>query len=82
MDAILNKKCFGFRLHSCKTIFGNEKKITEFGVKECSTGSSFGWRSFGKFEKTRKIYTFTSEYVKDLVRKPVKVGRVADLTKN
>ena len=53
------------------------QKMSGFGVKDCLTEVSLGWKCFGKYNKDRKFYTFNNKYVKDLIRKSLKRGRVA-----
>ena len=56
--------------HSMET-----QKMTGFGIKDCLTEASLGWKCFGKYNKDREFYTFNSKYVRDFICKPIKGGR-------
>ena len=55
------------------------QKMTGFGIKDCLTEASLGWKCFGKYNKDREFYTFNDKYVRDFIRKSIKGGRVAAL---
>ena len=50
--------------------------MSGFGIKDCLTEASLGWKCFGKYNKDREFYTFNDEYVRDFIRKSIKGGRV------
>ena len=52
------------------------QKMTGFGIKDCLTEASLGWKCFGTYNKDREFYTFIDKYVRDFIRKSIKVGRV------
>ena len=51
------------------------QKMTGFGIKDCLTEASLGWKCFGTYNKDREFYTFNDKYVRDFIRKSVKGGR-------
>ena len=53
------------------------QKMTGFGIKDCLTEASLGWKCFGTYNKNREFYTFNNKYVRDFIRKSIKGGRVA-----
>ena len=55
------------------------QKMTGFGIKDCLTEASLGWKCFGKYNKDREIYTFNNKYVRDFICKSIKGGRVGVL---
>ena len=57
------------------------QKMTGFGIKDCLTEASLGWKCFGTYNKDRKFYTFNDKYVRDFIRKSIKGGRVAALNR-
>ena len=52
------------------------QKMTGFGIKDCLTEASLGWKCFGTYNKNREFYTFNDKYVRDFIRKSIKGGRV------
>ena len=40
------------------------QNMIEFGITDCLTEASLGWKSFGKKIKNREIYTFNERYVR------------------
>ena len=52
------------------------QKMTGFGIKDCLTEASLGWKCFGTYNKNREFYTFNNKYVRDFIRKSIKGGRV------
>ena len=57
------------------------QKMTGFGIKDCLTEASLGWKCFGTYNKDREFYTFNAKYVRDFIRKSIKGGRVAAFTR-
>ena len=53
------------------------QKMSGFGIKDCLTEASLGWKCFGKYNKDRELYIFNDKYVHDFIRKSIKGGRVA-----
>ena len=52
------------------------QKMSGFGIKDCLTEASLGWKCFGTYNKDREFYTFNNKYVSDFIRKSIKRGRV------
>ena len=52
------------------------QKMSCFGIKDCLTEASLGWKCVGKYNKDREFYTFNNKYVRDFIRKSIKGGRV------
>ena len=52
------------------------QKMTGFGIKDCLTEASLGWKCFGTYNKDGEFYTFNNKYVRDFIRKSIKGGRV------
>ena len=52
------------------------QKMSGFGIKDCLTEASLGWKCFGTYNKDREFYTFNDKYVRDFIRKTIKGGRV------
>ena len=42
-----------------------------FGIKNCFTEASLGWKCFGTYNKHREIYKFNEKYVGQFIRKSV-----------
>ena len=57
------------------------QKMSGFGIKDCLTETSLGWKCFGTYNKDREFYTFNYKYVRDFIRKSIKGGTVAALNK-
>ena len=51
------------------------QKMTGFGIKDCLTEASLGWKCFGTYNKDREFYTFNDKYVRSFIRKSIKGGR-------
>ena len=52
------------------------QKMSGFGIKDCLTEASLGWKCFGTNNNDRKFYTFNEKHVRDFIRKSIKGGRV------
>ena len=52
------------------------QKISGFGITDCLTEASLGWKCFGTYNKDREFYTFNDKYVRNFIRKSIKGGRV------
>ena len=52
------------------------QKMSGFGIKDCLTEASLGWKCFGTYNKNKEFYTFNDKYVRDFIRKSIKGGRV------
>ena len=52
------------------------QKMSGFGIKDCLTEASLGWKYFGTYNKDREFYTFNDKYVRNFIRKSIKGGRV------
>ena len=52
------------------------QKMSGFGIKDCLTEASLGWKCFGRYNKNKEFYTFNDKYVRDFIRKSIKGGRV------
>ena len=52
------------------------QKMSGFGIKDCLTEASLGWKCFGAYNKDREFYTFNDKYVRNFIRKSIKGGRV------
>ena len=57
------------------------QKLTGFGIKDCLTEASLGWKCFGTYNKDREFYTFNDKYVRDFIRKSIKGGKVVALNR-
>ena len=55
------------------------QKMSGFGIEDCLTEASIGWKCFGTYNKDQEFYTFNNKYVRDFIRKSIKGGRVAAL---
>ena len=55
------------------------QNMTGFGIKDCLTEASLGWKCFGTYNKDREFYTFNDKYVRSFIRKSIKGGRCASL---
>ena len=53
------------------------QKMSGFGIKDGLTEASLGWKCFGTYNKDREFYTFNEKYVRNLIRKSIRGGRVA-----
>ena len=67
---------FIYARHSTET-----QIMSGFGLKDCLTEASLGWKCFGTYDKDREIYTFDDKFVRDLMRRSIKGGRVAALNR-
>ena len=45
------------------------QKMTGFGIKDCLTEASLGWKCFGTYNKDREFYTFNDKYVHSKINK-------------
>ena len=52
------------------------QKMSGFGIKDCLTEASLGWKCFGTYNKDRDFYTFNDKYVCNFIRKNIKGRRV------
>ena len=52
------------------------QKMSGFGIKDCLTEASLGWKCFGTYNEDREFYIFNDKYVRDFIRKSIKGGRV------
>ena len=52
------------------------QKLSRFGIKDCLTEASLGWKFFGTYNKDRGFYTFNDKFVRNFIRKSIKGGRV------
>ena len=57
------------------------QNMSGFGIEDCLTEASIGWKCFGTYNKNQEFYTFNDKYVRDFIRKSIKRGRVAALNK-
>ena len=57
------------------------QKMSGFGIQDCLTEASLGWKCFGTCTKDREFYTFNDKYVRDFIRKSIKEGRVGAFNK-
>ena len=57
------------------------QKMSGFGIEDCLTEASLGWKCLGTNNRYRELYTFNHKYVKDFIRKLIKGGRVAALNR-
>ena len=39
------------------------QKMNGFGIKDCLTEASLGWKCFGTYNKDREFYTFNDDYI-------------------
>ena len=51
------------------------QKMPGFGIKDCLTEATLGWKCFGLYNKDREFYTFNDKYVRDFICKSKKGGR-------
>ena len=52
------------------------QRMSGFGIKDCLTEASLGWKCFGTYNEDREFYTFNDKYVRDFIRKSIKGGRI------
>ena len=57
------------------------KKMSGFGIKDCLTEASLGWKCFGTYNKVREFYAFNNKHVRSFIRESIKGGRVAALNR-
>ena len=55
--------------------------MSGFGIKDCSTEASLGWKCFGKYKRTRLLHTFNDKFVRVFTFKSIKGGRMSTLNK-
>ena len=95
-NSVNNKKNFANLKHICESYLKLDvfclafihakhsmemQKMRGFGIKDCLTEASLGWKCFGTYNKVKDFYTFNDKYVIDFIRKPIKSGRVAALNR-
>ena len=51
------------------------QNMTGFGIKDCLTEATLGWKCFRTYNKDRDFYTFNDKYVRDFLRRSIKGGR-------
>ena len=51
--------------------------MSGFGIKDCLTEASLGWKYFATYNKNREFYTFINKYVHDFIRKSITGEREA-----
>ena len=44
------------------------QKVSGFGIEDCLTEASLGWKCFGTINKDREFYTFYGKYVRNFIR--------------
>ena len=49
------------------------QKLTGFGIKDCLTEASLGRNCFGTYNEVGDFYTFNGKYVRDFIRRSIKV---------
>ena len=64
-----------FSFYICKAFYGTAKTSC-FDIEDCLTEASLGWKCFGTNSKDREFYTFNDKYLRDIIRRSVKGGRV------
>ena len=89
--SIINKNNFAELRHICEPYLISDvlclafiyarhsmemQKMSGFGIKDCLTEASLGWKCFGTYNKDREFYTFNNKYVRNFIRKSIKGGRV------
>ena len=57
------------------------QKRSGFGIKDCLTEATLGWKRFGTYNYDREFNTFNDKYVRDLVRKLIEGGKLAALNR-
>ena len=57
------------------------QSMSGFGIKDSSTEDSLGWKCFGKINKDREFCTFNDKYVRAFIRRNLKGGRCAALSR-
>ena len=57
------------------------QKMIGFGINDCLTEASLGWKCFGTYNKDQEFYTFNDKYVRNFIQKSIKGGRVAALNR-
>ena len=57
------------------------QNLSGFGIEDCLTQASLGWKCFGTYNKDRDFYPFNDNFVKGFIRKSIKGGRVAALNR-
>ena len=57
------------------------QKMSGFGIKDCLTEGSLGWKCFGTYNKDREFYTFNDKYVRNFILKSIKGGRVGSFNR-
>ena len=54
------------------------QKTSGFGIEDCLTEASLGWRCFGTYNKDREFDTFNDRNIRVFLRRSIKGGRVGD----
>ena len=57
------------------------QKVCGFGIKDCLTEASLGWKCFGTYNQDKEFYTFNDKYIRNFYCKSIKGGRVAALNR-
>ena len=57
------------------------QKMSGFGIKDCLTEASLGWKCFGKYIKNKEFYTFNDKHVRSFIRNSRKRGRCGDFNR-
>ena len=55
------------------------QQMSGFGIKDCLTEASLGWKCFETYNKDREFYTSNHKFVCDFIRRSIKGGRCAAL---
>ena len=60
---------------------GEFQNLSGLGIKDHLTEASLGWGYFGKYQKDRNFYTFNDKFVRDIIRRSKKGGKVSSLNR-
>ena len=52
------------------------QKMSGYGIKDCLTEATLGWKFFGRYNENREIYNCNDKYVRDFIRRSINGGRV------
>ena len=74
----LHKLCYAFM---CARHSMELQKTSGFGLKDCLTEDSLGWKCFGTYNKDREFYTSNDKHIRGFIRKSIEGGRVAALNR-
>ena len=58
------------------------QNMSEFGIKDCLTEASLGWKCFGEYSKSRQFRTLSENYVSDFIHKSIKGRKVSALNRD